>query len=526
MKHLSYLYLLVVTILILPVSCVNLTIPIISAETQNDPVSGVLNHDSSVAAFKGIPFAAPPVGELRWKAPQPVENWSEVRICDEFPPSAMQADPVPFLMWTQEFIAPAEPLSEDCLYLNIWTAAHSSQEKRPVLVFIHGGGFSSGSGSVPIYDGEEMARKGVVFITINYRVGIFGFFSHPQLTAESPSQSSDNQGLLDQVAALEWIQENISVFGGDPGNVTIAGQSAGAFSVNYLVASPLASGLFQRAIAESGGAILSTGRLSGMTELEEAEQAGLELADQVRVSSLSELRDLPPDSLLKIRSMAGPIIDGYALPENLFSIFSSGKQNDVPLMMGWNAQEGNFGGPPLGAEAFKESAEAQYGDRVEEFLMLFPADNDSVAIKSQMDLGGLQTFGVQSFTWMKLQNETGISDVYMYHFTRALPFGEGQRDWGAFHTGEVPYAYKNLRMSEVRPWEDTDYHMEEVMSSYWVNFASNGDPNGENLPDWQPCKPDKFNTMYLGDEQESFEIPHLSRLKFLEDIYTSRMDSE
>ena len=227
-------------------------------QTDNGQVEGLPNADASVVAFKGIPFAAPPVGDLRWKAPQPVQNWEGVRECKEFSSSAMQSTPAPFLMWTSEFIAPAKPLSEDCLYLNLWTANPASAEKRPVIVFIHGGGFTSGSGSVPIYDGEEMAKAGVVFVTINYRVGIFGFFSHPELTAESPHHTSGNYGLLDQIAALKWVQKNIAAFGGDPTRVTIAGQSAGAFSVNFLVASPLAKGLFQRAIAESGGAVLHT----------------------------------------------------------------------------------------------------------------------------------------------------------------------------------------------------------------------------------------------------------------------------
>jgi para-nitrobenzyl esterase len=394
------------------------------------------------------------------------------------------------------------------------------------MVYIYGGGFSSGSGSVPVYDGEEMAKKGVVFITINYRVGIFGFFSHPELTAESPYHSSGNYGLLDQVEALKWIQENISSFGGDPANVTIAGQSAGAFSVNYLVASPLAGGLFHRAIAESGGAVLSMNRLAGRTGLEEAEQAGVELAERLGVSSVSDLRQLDADSLLRVRAMTGPIIDGYALPEPMFDIFSSGRQNDVPVLTGWNAREGNFGGPPQVAEAFRDQAVARYGDRAEEFLSLFPADNDSVARESQTVLSGLQTFGIQAFAWANMQHETGSSKVYMYHFTRSVPFGEGQQDWGAFHTGEVPYAYKNLRMSDIRPWEDIDYTLEEVMSSYWVNFAANGDPNGEGLPEWLPCEPDEYRTMYLGDTQELRQIPDLKRLEFLLEFHTSGMEPE
>jgi len=490
-------------------------------QTDNGQVEGLPNADASVVAFKGIPFAAPPVGDLRWKAPQPVQNWEGVRECKEFSSSAMQSTPAPFLMWTSEFIAPAKPLSEDCLYLNLWTANPASAEKRPVIVFIHGGGFTSGSGSVPIYDGEEMAKAGVVFVTINYRVGIFGFFSHPELTAESPHHTSGNYGLLDQIAALKWVQKNIAAFGGDPTRVTIAGQSAGAFSVNFLVASPLAKGLFQRAIAESGGAVLPTSRFARNNTFEQAEKVGEEVAAKLNASSIADLRKIPAEELLKVRTMSGPIIDGYVLPTDLYTIFSEGKQNDVPVLTGWNAQEGNFSGQLVDAATFKKRIEETYGDKAEEFLKLFPADDDTQAQKSQLELSGLQTFGVQAFKWMQFQNQTGHSEVFMYHFIRALPYGEGQKPYGAFHTGEVPYAYKNLRMSKVRPWEDVDYKLSDTMSSYWINFAKNGDPNGPGLPEWKPCAPDDYETMYLGKTCKLKTIPHLKALELLENHFES-----
>jgi len=490
---------------------------------QSGLISGTKDIKSQILSFKGIPFAAPPVNDLRWKAPQPVENWNGVRNCVAFSASAMQQTPMPFLCWTQEFIAPEKPLSEDCLYLNVWTGAQSGTDKLPVIVFIHGGGFSSGSGSVPVYDGEEMAKKGVVFVTINYRVGIFGFFAHPELSAENADHTSGNYGLSDQIAALKWIQKNIAVFGGNPSNVTIAGQSAGAFSVNFLVASPLAKGLFQRAIAESGGAILSTSRFAKKHTLKEAELAGLDLSRKLKAESIADLRKLPAEELLKEQTMSSPIIDGFVLPTDLYTIFSEGKQNDVPVLMGWNAREGNFSGAIADAITFKQQAEKIYGETVSHFLKLFPAATNQEAEESQIKLSGLQTFGIQAFKWMEFQNRTGKSKVYMYHFTRDVPHGEGQKDFGAFHTGEVPYAYKNLHTATIRPWQDTDYKLAETMSSYWVNFARNGDPNQDGLPVWNPCRSDDFVTMFLGDQVKSAKIPDLERLQFLEKYFESQL---
>jgi para-nitrobenzyl esterase len=244
------------------------------------------------------------------------------------------------------------------------------------------------------------------------------------------------------------------------------------------------------------------------------------VATELNANSIADLRKIPAEDLLKVRTMSGPIIDGYALPTDLYTIFSEGKQNDVPVLTGWNAQEGNFSGPIVDAAAFKQRIEKTYGDQAAEMLKLFPADNDEEAQKSQLELSGLQTFGVQAFKWMQFQNQTGHSKVFMYHFTRALPYGKGQKPYGAFHTGEVPYAYKNLRMS-VRPWEDVDYKLSDIMSSYWVNFAKNGDPNGAGLPEWKPCAPEAYETMYLGKTCELKTIPHLKALQLLEKHFES-----
>ena len=492
-----------------------------SVKTEYGLVSGVYSDSTGVTAFKGIPFAAPPVGDLRWKAPQPAESWEGVRKCTRFSASPMQNTPGPLRMWTQEFMPPKEPLSEDCLYLNVWTGAKGAGEKRPVLVYIYGGGFTGGSNSVPLYDGEEMAKKGLVFVVPNYRVGPFGFLAHPELTAESGYNASGNYALLDQIEALKWVQKNIEAFGGDPENVTIAGQSAGAFSVNYLVASPLAKGLFQHAIAESGGAVLSTSRQAGLT-LKQAEQAGVRWAESLGANSIAELRAMPAAKIQAARGPSSPVVDGYVVPEQLNQIFAEGKQNDVPLILGWNKDEGIFNGPFLKAVDFVKQIKNYFGDKAGEFLQLIPVNNDDDAHAAQELLGSLQIFGLQSYEWMLLQNKTGKSKVYIYNFERDVPYGEGMKDYGAFHSGELPYAYDNLHMSP-RPWTAVDYRLADTMSSYWVNFAKNGDPNGKGLPEWLFCSPSNLKAMIFNTDVHLADLPDQKILDFLEQFYTTRL---
>lgn len=494
-----------------------------TVSTQNGKVSGIYDESTGITVFKGIPFAAPPLGELRWKAPQPVEPWEGVKECTEFSASPIQATPMPFSMWTKEFIAPKEPLSEDCLYLNVWTGAQTSDEKRPVFVYIYGGGFSSGSGAVPIYDGEEMAKKGLVFLTVNYRVGTMGFLAHPELSAESPTHASGNYGLLDQVEALKWVHNNIESFGGDPNNVTIAGQSAGAFSINYLVASPLTKGLIHRAIAESGGAVLNTNQLARGTNLKQAEEAGVKFAESLDCSSIEELRAKSPEEIISVRGGGSPIVDGYFLPESVGEIFKKGEQNDVPVILGWNQDEG-FGGQPVPAAQFKERVKTMFGEMADEFLSRFPINSEEEAQAIQNDLGALQTFGIQSYKWMQLQNETATSKVYMYRFERDVPYADGMQDFGAFHTGEVPYAYNNLKMSP-RPWTEADYELADTMSDFWVNFAIKGDPNGESLPEWEACTPQNLKAMIFDTETRGSDLPSSDLLKFLDEFYSNKSNN-
>jgi para-nitrobenzyl esterase len=375
--------------------------------TESGLVEGVPAGNAGVTAFKGIPFAAPPTGGLRWHAPEPAAKWSGVRRAGQFSAGCTQRRSGPFGPWSAEFISKAGMeggSSEDCLYLNIWTGANSEAEKRPVFVWIYGGGFSSGSGDVPIYDGEAMAAKGLVMITFNYRLGVLGFFAHPELTKESGHNASGNYAILDAIAALQWVRRNIAAFGGDPGNVTIAGQSAGAFMVNYLVASPLAKGLFHRAIAESGGAFLKTAALG------EAQEQGVKLANSLKASNLAGLRSMPAEALLPsgMGMQYRPIIDGYIVPKDVHSIFAEGEQNDVPVLAGWNAGDGVALGPPLSAQKFREQAVKEYGELADEFLKVFPASDDQSAAESQKAASRDQIFAWQSRTWARLQTSQGL----------------------------------------------------------------------------------------------------------------------
>lgn len=496
--------------------CFSLSAELISAQkadvikTDAGKISGTTSVNGDVRIFKGIPFAAPPVGNLRWKAPQPVQAWKGIRECITPPASAMQAKPVPFYCWSKEFLAPESPLSEDCLYLNVWTASKSANERRPVIVWIHGGAFTGGSGTVPLYDGEEMARKGVVFVTINYRLGIFGFLAHPALSAESPDKVSGNYGILDQIAALKWVKQNIAVFGGDPRNVTIAGQSAGAFSVNMLVVSPLAKGLFQKAIAHSGGMFGKTPAL-GQT-LKAMEASGEQVMQKLGVSTISELRALSAEKLMAVQGRWGITIDNVVIPP-VYETFAAGKQNDVPTISGWNADDGVSFGPPAKADAFKANVEKQYGANADEFLEFFPANTDDEAGKSQK-LASQLFFGWNNYAWATMQTSHGKGKAYLYYFTHVPP---GEPNYGAFHSAEFGYALKTLKLWN-RPFTEADYKLSDIMSSYWVNFAKTGNPNGEGLPVWPVFNPASPQIIDLGDEVKAEPLPYAKQLHFLDKV--------
>ena len=481
-----------------------------NVKTNAGVVSGSKTNDQIVKVFLGIPFAAPPVGVLRWKDPQPVKSWEGVRVCTTPPASAMQASPKPFMCWSKEFMAPESPLSEDCLYLNVWTAAASEQEKRPVIVWIHGGAFTGGSGTVPLYNGEGMARKGVVFVTINYRLGIFGFLAHPDLTVESENKTSGNYGILDQIAALKWVKQNIAAFGGNPDNVTIAGQSAGSFSVNMLVVSPFAKGLFHKAIAQSGGMFGKNSMLG--QSLKSSEEAGSQVTRKLG-TTIAELRKIKADSLLKIQGRFGLTIDNIIIPPASVT-FNNGKQNDVPLLTGWNLDDGVSFGPAATAEQFIDRARKQYGEKAGRFLQLFPANSDEEAKHSQKIVSQL-SFGWHNYTWARMQNVFGTSKVFVYFFKRVPP---GEPNYGAFHSAEFGYALHTLKLWN-RPFTAVDYKLEEAMSSYWVNFAKTGNPNGNGLPVWQNFGVNRPVIMELGDQIKSTPLPNQAQLDFLTDYF-------
>jgi para-nitrobenzyl esterase len=378
--------------------------------------------------------------------------------------------------------------SEDCLYLNVWTAAGSAGEQLPVMVYIHGGGYRDGSGSALVFNGEALAKKGVILVTTNYRVGILGFFAHPELTKESDYHASGNYGLLDQVAALRWVQKNIAGFGGDPKRVTIFGQSAGSGSVLALMASPLTKGLFQRAIGESGGPAMGP-----MKTRADAEQVGLKLG------TLAALRAKPAKELLQIAG-GGPIVDGWFLPEDERSIFRQGKQSDVPLIVGSNAEEANVIGHPVPSEQFIKQTKQRYGDLAGSYLKLYPAGSEPQAKASQMTALN-DSLAWQMRTWARWQSKTGKSKAYLYYFTRQPPPDAPVK--GAAHDAELYYVFHNLKLYD-QQWAAWDRKLEETVSSYWVNFASQGDPNGAGLPQWTAFSEEqKDKVMVLGDTVET-----------------------
>ncbi len=482
-------------------------------KTENGLISGIKKGEVSI--FKGVPFAAPPVGDLRWKAPQPVTNWSGTRACENFSASPIQGKPVPFMMWTEEFIAPPEPLSEDCLYLNIWTKGKSKSDKLPVFVWIYGGGFVSGSAACAVYDGEELAKQGIVFVSINYRVGPFGFLAHPELTKESGTKSSGNYAFLDQLAALKWIQNNIMAFGGDPGNVTIAGQSAGSFSINALVASPLGKGLFHKAIAQSGGLLGSTrGR-----KLLQAEKAGIVFAQKANALTVAELRKMSAEEIQKVAALTprdafSPVLEDYVLPSNLMAHFKQGKHNDVPLLTGWVTGDASLlGNSSMPAEKFKQQASEKYGSRAEEFLTVFPATDNAVAKDSQLKLSLCEFAALPSYLWAS----SNKSNSYLYQYSFVPTDKPDFPNYGAFHTSEVPYALHTLHQWK-RPWQPRDYGMEKNMSAYWINFIRSGNPNGAGLPEWKRHTQNEPVVMELGEKITSGtalreELSFLSSLK-------------
>ena len=482
-------------------------------------IEGIIDSTNEIKIFKGIPFAEPPVGDLRWKAPQPVKPWKGIRKCTTFGASPMQNNPTPFLCWSEEYLIPKKPISEDCLYLNVWTGAKLSKEKRPVLVYIYGGAFITGGSACPIYDGEAMAQKGIVFISFNYRLGKFGFMAHPELSEEAKIKSSGNYALLDMIAALRWVKMNISAFGGDSENVTIAGQSAGAVAINYLITSPLTKGLFHKVIAESGARFYSAQINENSFLLKNAEKEGINFAKSLNCNTVAEMRAESAEEILKATNgFSSPIIDGYVIIENAFNIYKKGKQYDVPILLGWNKDD--LEGGPITKTEFKGNLQSRFGELSEEFLKEYPANTDEEAAQSLAYMIRDEYFGFEAYTWAKMQTETGKSNVFIYNFNRDLPGNSAGRDFGAFHSGEIPYAYNNLHILN-RPWAETDHKIANMMSDYWVNFAKTGNPNGAGLSQWDAYDSVNEKVMVFDSVSESIPLPTKTKLLIWEKYYTS-----
>ena len=504
-------------------------------KTANGMLEGTINPATGIHLFKGIPFAQPPVGELRWKEPQPVKNWVGIRKADHFAHNAMQKNVFGDMMFR------ADSMSEDCLYLNVWAPAKSSKGKLPVLVYFYGGGFVAGDGSESRYDGESMATKGIVAVTVNYRLGVFGCLAHPELTKESPHHASGNYGLLDQHAALLWVQKNIAAFGGDPKRVTIAGESAGSISVCDQMASPLNKGLFAGAIGESGGIL-------PIASLADAEKNGMTFQQKANSSSLADLRAIPADKLLDIASKNGNwsmalIVDGYFLPKPVGEIFAAGEQAHVPLLAGWNSAEIPYqalmyGDAPT-PENYAKKVKTLYPDNADEVMKLYPAATQEEVIKSATELASDRFIVYSTWKWEELSAKTGGQPVYSYIFSRPRPkmvaaMGNAKAGLaggvtkgdatekpnpqpapynGASHASEIEYAMGNLGGNKVYDWGADDYKVSNVMENYFANFIKTGNPNVAGQPGWPANK--GSITHYMNINVNSFAQPANDRPRYL-----------
>lgn len=512
-------------------------------KTDSGIVEAVTEKKSGVRIFKGIPFAAPPVGDLRWKPPQPVKDWKDARKADQFGPRCMQRP----IFGDMGFRS--NGMSEDCLYLNVWTPAKSSKERLPVLVYFYGGGFVAGDGSEARYEGESMARKGIVALTVNYRLGVFGFLAHPELTKESPRHASGNYGLLDQNAALRWVQQNIAAFGGDPKKVTIAGESAGSVSVSAQMASPLSKDLIAGAIGESGSII---GALSAVP-LAEAEQSGVKFAASVAANSLAALRAMPAEQLLEATAKPGtpfpaPTVDGYLFPKPPVEIYAAGEQARVPLLVGSNSEEiGYFGiigreKPTL--ENYRKALERLYRDKAEEVFKLYTASTENEVMDAAQDLASDRFISYSTWKWLELATKTGGKPTYYYLYARPRPamraeMGDASaglaggvvrgsqapanarpKSRGAVHSAEIEYAMGNLDSNKVYAWTPDDYKVSKVMQEYFANFIKTGNPNGPGLPNWPTFDTGQRQTIDAETRAEREKVR--ARYEFLDRFYVKK----
>jgi len=509
-------------------------------KTANGTLKGMGRQSSGVRIFKGVPFAQPPTGDLRWKEPQRVKNWEGVHAADQFGPRCMQA-PVFGDMGFR-----ANGMSEDCLYLNVWTPAKSDKERLPVLVYFYGGGFVAGDGSEPRYDGESMATKGIVAVTVNYRLGVFGFMAHPELTKESPHNASGNYALLDQNAALVWVQQNIAAFGGDPKQVTIAGESAGSVSVSAQMASPLSKSLIAGAIGESGSIL---GTLSAVP-LAQAEDTGMKFAKSIGANSIAELRALDTQKVFGPATQGGfssvgrfsITVDGYFFTEPPAATFAAGRQAHVPLLVGWNSEEMTgqvvLRGKPPTNENFQSAVKEMYGAKSEEALKVYSGNTADEILDAATALASDRFIAYSTWKWAEMQQKTGASPVYRYYFVRPRPamkpaMGSATAGLaggvvrnstappppparGAVHSAEIEYALGNLKTNNVYEWTEDDYKVSALMENYFANFIKKRNPNGSSLPAWPAMSaagPDSLQLMRL--DVESRAEPDKTRSRYL-----------
>ncbi len=527
--------------------CAATALPALGADrvkTANGTVESTVPPKDGVRSFKGLPFAQPPIGDLRWREPQPAKEWTGVRNADKFGPTCMQRTSAASDYWFR-----GDGMSEDCLYLNVWTPAKSGGEKLPVLVYIFGGGFQNGSGDEPRYDGENMARKGIVAVSLNYRTNIFGFFVHPELTRESPHHASGNYGLLDQVAALRWVQQNIAAFGGDPKRVTIAGESAGSISVSALMASPLSKDLIAGAICESGAAIASL----PPRPLAEAEPDGVKFAAAAGAESLAALRAMSAqqiqDALPKAQGVRfSTAMDGYFLAKTLPEIALAGQQAKVPLLAGSNTEEQGArsvlsGGEPT-PETLANAIRKFYGDKAEPVLKAYAATTTDDVFEAATHLASARFISYGTWKWTELHMQTGGKPVYRYLYARVRPAylgmpgqppaapapgrgdaaaGRGaqqpQAPRGAAHSAEIQYAMGNLDLDTRYAWEPADREVSKTLQGYFVNFIKTGSPNGPGLPSWPAYRPDtNYQRMRLDVKSQAEPEPHRSRYLALDGV--------
>jgi para-nitrobenzyl esterase len=461
----------------------------LQVRTASGVVEGV--DESGIRLFRGIPFAAPPVGELRWKEPQPVKSWSGVRRADSFGPRAMQQ---PLF---SDMVFRSAGISEDCLYLNIWTPARSSADHLPVLVYFYGGGLMAGDGSELRYDGESLSRYGIVAVTVNYRLGVFGFLAHPELTKESPHHASGNYGFLDQAAALRWVAQNIAAFGGDPRRITIAGESSGSFSVSAQMASPLSSGLLAGAIGESGSMLGSA-----PIPLAVAEQSGLKFQKLAGARDLAGLRRLSARQILDASAnhdweLYGAVVDGYFATRPPAEVFAAAGQAHVPLLAGWNVEESDYhallGDVKPTRNNYLKAVRKSFGDRADSILKVYDPPTDSAVIPVANDLAVDQFIAFGTWKWLDMHARTGGKPVFRYLFARPRPLmrseaGKTGISHGAVHSTEIEYALGNLPTNRVYDWQPEDYKVSAIMQNFFVNFIKTGNPNGPGSAPWPAVK--------------------------------------